>query len=129
MTKHSTLASILISIVFLVLAILGFNSDSFLGRDTIFISNTAYDLLHLGTAIWFVIVSLMDEKSSVLFIQTFGIAYLLVSFIGFMEISPQGNEKMYIQTNFQNYIHFSLGLLISSGGTILNKILLNETKN
>ena len=111
--------------MFLVLAILGFISDlqpidrAFLG------TNTVLNLTHLITAIGFAVVSKQGISASIQFIRVIGMAYMLISLIGFMGINILigGQWKDVIFLNLLSYLQFCLGVALSIFGTILNKRL------
>ena len=82
------------STLFLVLAVLGFVSDSMLlERSLLFETNTILNLTHLLTAIGFAIVAKQGEGSSVHLIRVFGSTYMLVSTIGLVEMTMQIDER------------------------------------
>ena len=111
--------------MFLVLAILGFISDlqpidrAFLG------TNMILNLTHLITAIGFAFVSKQGISASIQFIRVIGMAYMLISFIGFMGVNVLigGQWKDVIYLNLLSYLQFGLGVTLSIFGTILNKRL------
>ena len=108
--------------VFLVLAILGFISDS-LPIDRAFLgTNTILNLTHLITAVGFAVVSKQDVSVSIQFIRVIGMAYMLISLIGFMGISiligEQWEDVIYL--NLLNYLQFGLGVILSIFGSILS---------
>ena len=107
---------------FLVLAILGFISDS-LPIDRAFLgTNTILNLTHLITAVGFAVVSKQDVSVSIQFIRVIGMAYMLISLIGFMGISiligAQWEDVIYL--NLLSYLQFGLGVILSIFGSILN---------
>ena len=112
--------------VFLVLAILGFISDS-LPIDRAFLgTNTILNLTHLITAIGFAAASKQSINLSIQFIRAIGTAYMLISLIGFMGINiligEQWEDVIYL--NLLSYLQFSLGVILSILGSILKNRLL-----
>ena len=111
--------------IFLVLAALGFISDH-QPVDRVFLdTNMALNLTHLITAVGFAVVSKQDVKITIQFIQTIGMAYMMISLIGFMGVNIVIGEKWeeVISLNLLSYIQFGLGVILSIFGTILNKDL------
>ncbi len=113
--------------IFLVLAILGFISDS-LPIDRAFLgTNTMLNFTHLITAIGFAVVSKQAVSGSIQFIRVIGMAYMLISLIGFMGISIMIDEQWedVIYLNLLSYLQFGLGVILSILGSILkNRLLL-----
>jgi len=112
--------------VFLVLAILGFISDS-LPIDRAFLgTNTILNLTHLITAIGFAASSKQSINLSIQFIRVIGTAYMLISLIGFMGINiligEQWEDVIYL--NLLSYLQFGLGVILSILGQILKNRLL-----
>ena len=111
--------------LFLVLAALGFISD-YQPADRVFLdTNMTLNFTHLITAIAFAVVSKQDRNITIQFIQTIGMAYMMISLIGFMGVNIVIGEKWeeVISLNLLSYIQFGLGVILSIFGTILNKDL------
>lgn len=112
--------------VFLVLAILGFISDSLPINRAFLETNTILNFTHLITAIGFAVVSKQAVSVSIEFIRVIGMAYMLISLIGFMGINILIGEqwKDVIYLNLLSYLQFSLGVILSILGSILKNRLL-----
>jgi heme/copper-type cytochrome/quinol oxidase subunit 4 len=99
------------STLFLVLALLGFVSNSMPVERSLFETNIILNLTHLITAIGFAIVAKQGVDSSIHLIRVFGSTYMLISAIGFvgmnMHIEERWSYAIYI--NFLNYTQFALG--------------------
>ena len=109
--------------LFLVLTALGLISD-FQPADKAFLeTNTILNLTHMITAIGFSIVSKQNRNITIQFIRIIGMAYMLISLIGFMGVNIVIGEKWeeVIYLNLLSYIQFSLGVILSISGTIFNK--------
>ena len=109
--------------LFLVLAALGFISD-YQPVDRAFLdTNMTLNLTHLITAVGFAVVSKQDRDLTIQFIRIIGMAYMLISLIGFMGVNivigEQWEEVIFL--NLLSYIQFSLGVVLSFFGAILNK--------
>jgi len=111
--KNSSVITVWIfSALFLVLAILGFISDSLPLERAFFETNTILNLTHLITAIGFAVVTKQGADASIHLIRVFGAAYTLISAIGFMGMNIQIEEQWSydIYVNFLNHAQFGLGL-------------------
>jgi hypothetical protein len=121
--KSSSIIAWTFSVLFLVLATLGFISDS-LPVDSAFLeTNTILNLTHLITAVGFAVVAKENVDESIYHIQVFGVAYMLISGIGFMGMNIQIGEpwSYTLYLNLLNYLQFGFGILLSIFGSILKK--------
>lgn len=111
MKNHAVTTAWTFSILFLVLAVLGFVSDSMPVERSLFETNAILNITHLLTAIGFAIVAKQGVGASIHLIRVFGSTYMLISAIGFVGMNMQIEEKwsyaLYI--NFLNYSEFALG--------------------
>jgi len=108
--------------LFLGTAVLGFVPNPLLGENAFFVTNTAHDLVHLASAIGFVIVAVLGEKVSIRFMQAFGIFHILIGLIGFVTLGSQteGYLLNIVHINlFDNFLHLGLGILIVIIGLVL----------
>ena len=80
------------------------------------------NLTHLITAVGFAVVSKQGVSVSIQFIRVIGMAYMLISFIGFMGVNiligEQWEDVIYL--NLLCYLQFGLGVALSISGTIMN---------
>ena len=90
--KSSSIIAWTFSVLFLVLALLGFISDSLPVDSAFFETNTILNLAHLITAVGFAVVAKENVDESIYHIQVFGVAYMLISGIGFMGMNIQIGE-------------------------------------
>ena len=63
----------ILAALFLGTAVLGFVPNPLLGQNALFVTNTPHDLVHLASAVGFIIVAVLGEKASVWFMQVFGV--------------------------------------------------------
>lgn len=113
------------AIAFFGATILGFLPNLLLGENAYFVTKTAYNFVHLSTAIGFVIVALMGQHASIRFMQVFGILYLLIGTYGFMIFGEQDNgDLLYLIhiNRLDNLLHVVLGLVIATAGWIVGAI-------
>ncbi len=121
MKNPSVTTAWIFSALFLVLALLGFISDSLSVERAFLETNTILNLTHLITAIGFAFVAKQSVDESIHLIRVFGLVYMLISAIGFMGMNIQiGAPWSYaIYLNFLNYVQFGLGIILSITGSIL----------
>ena len=112
--------------MFMWIALLGFIPNFFPGEPIFLESYMALKLIHLITAICFIVVSRLSENARIQSMLRFGLLYLLISGIGFwgMNIEIGGHWEAVIRLNLVNYVQFSLGIALSVIGMILNRRLL-----
>jgi hypothetical protein len=113
----------ILAALFLGAAVLGFVPNPLLGENAFFVTNTAHDLVHLASAIGFVIVAMLGEKASVWFMKVFGIFHILIGLIGFVTLGSQseGHLLNIIHINsFDNFLHLGSGILIVIIGLVLS---------
>lgn len=106
---------------FLGAAGLGIVQNPLLGEGALFVTNTAHNLVHLATAIGFVVVALLGETASIRFMQAFGVVYMLTGAIGFVALGaqPEGYLLHIIHINrLDNFLHFGLGIAIAAAGRL-----------
>ena len=104
---------------FLLATVLGFVSNPIVGKYAFFITNTAHNLVHLATAVGFMIVAIRGETASIRFMQVFGIVYVLTALLGFVSLGgqPDGYLLHLIHINVpDNFLHLALGLSIEIAG-------------
>jgi len=104
---------------FYAAAAIGFIPNPLLGPDGLFVANTAHNLVHLLTGVGFTIVALGGSKPSVVFMQAFGVIYLLTGVIGFL-VTGQGGDGhllglVHLNT-LDNFLHLGLGAVIGVAG-------------
>ena len=122
MMKNSSVTTAWIfSILFLVLAIIGFSSDLLPEEKAFLETNVILNFTHLITAMGFALVTKQGTISAIHLIRVFGSTYMLISAIGFMGMNIQvADEWSYaIYTNFLTYLQFALGTAMYTMGTIL----------
>ena len=104
---------------FYAAAAIGFIPNPLLGPHGLFQTNTAHNLVHLLTGVGFTIVALAGPKASVVFMQAFGVIYLLTGVIGFLATGLDGDGHLLglvHLNNPDNFLHLGLGLVIGVAG-------------
>lgn len=130
MNNFAVTVAWILAALFLGTAVLGFVPNPLLGENAFFVTNTAHDLVHLASAIGFVIVAVLGEKASVWFMQAFGIFHVLIGLIGLMTLNSQTEGYLFniIQINsFDNFLHLGSGILIVAAGWILRRLQPEQT--
>jgi len=122
MNNFAVTVAWVLAALFLGTAVLGLIPNPLLGENAFFVTNTAHDLVHLASAIGFVIVAILGEKASVWFMQAFGVFHISTGLIGFATLGSQseGHLLNIIHINsFDNFLHLGSGILIVAVGWIL----------
>ncbi len=123
MNNISVKVAWLFAAVFMWIAFIEFSSNFFNLEKEFFETNLTLKLIHIITAIFFIVLTRLDEKIRIQSIQVFGITYMIISGIGFMgmniRIGVQWESAIYL--NLLTYIQFGLGIALSGIGMILKK--------
>jgi len=104
---------------FYAAAALGFIPNPLLGPNGLFVTNTAHNIVHLLTGVGFTVVALAGSRASVVFMQAFGVIYLLTGVIGFFATGPGGESHLLglVHLNaLDNFLHLGLGAAIGAAG-------------
>lgn len=107
------------SAAFLGATLVGFIPNPLVGKNALFVTNTAHNLVHLATAIGFATVALLGEKASIRFMQAFGVIYMLTGVVGFVMLGSQSEGHLFhiIHINWlDNFLHVGLGIAIAIAG-------------
>jgi hypothetical protein len=123
MNSDSVKVSWIFSAMFMWITFLGFISNFFPGEPIFLETYMALKIIHLITAVCFIVVTKSEEHTRIQFIQIFGLVYMLISVIGFMGADIKIGEQWdaVIRLNLLNYVQFSLGVALSAIGMILMK--------
>src|SRR5262245_7813041 len=104
---------------FYAAAAIGFIPNPLLSPDGLFETNTAHNIVHLLTGVGFTIVALAGLKPSVVFMQAFGVIYLLTGAVGFLATGQSGDGDLlglvHLNT-LDNFLHLGLGAVIAAAG-------------
>lgn len=123
MNNISVKVAWLFAAVFMWIAFVEFSSNFFHVEKEFFETNLTLKLVHIITAIFFIVVTRMDEDTRIQSIQLFGLTYMMISGIGFMgmniRIGVQWESVLYL--NLLTYMQFGLGISLSAIGMILKK--------
>lgn len=123
MNNISVKVAWLFAAVFMWIAFAEFSSNFFHVEKEFFETNLTLKLVHIITAIFFIVVTRMDEDTRVQSLQLFGLTYMMISGIGFMgmniRIGVQWESVIYL--NLVTFMQFGLGISLSAIGMILKK--------
>lgn len=106
---------------FLAAAVIGFVPNPLVGPDSLFVTNTPHNLVHLVTAFALAGVAAWGQVPSIRFMQVFGVVYLLTGVFGFLTLgsASQGYLLGVVHINqLDNFLHIGLGLVISAAGWV-----------
>jgi len=123
MSNDSVKISWMFAAMFMWVTFLGFIPNFFPGETVFLETYTPLKLIHLITAICFIVVARLGENTRIQSMLRFGLVYLLISGIGFMGMNIEIGEQWeaVIRLNLLNYVQFSLGVALSAIGMILNR--------
>ncbi len=106
---------------FIAATVVGFVPNPVVGSHGFFLTNTAHNMVHLLTAVGFIVVAVLGNTASIVFMKSFGVAYLLVGVSGTF-LTGFDSEAMllgFIQINaMDNLLHFGLGVSILLAGIL-----------
>lgn len=123
MNNSSVKVAWLFSAVFMWIAFFEFSLNLIQVEKEFFETNLTLKLVHIITAIFFIVLTRFDEETRNQSIQVFGITYMMISGIGFMgmniRIGVQWESAVYL--NLLTYIQFGIGIVLSSVGMMLKK--------
>ncbi len=123
MNNDSVKVAWIFAAMFMWITLLGSIPNYFPG-ETIFLETyMPLNIVHLITAIFFIVITRSEERTRIQFIQIFGLVYMSISLIGFMGMDIKIGEQWeaVIRLNLLNYVQFYLGVVLSTVGMILIK--------
>ena len=123
MNNDSVKVAWIFAAMFMWITLLGFIPNFFSGETVFLETYMPLKLIHLITAICFIVVAGLGENTRIQSMLRFGLVYLLISGIGFMGMNLEIGEQWeaVIRLNLLNYVQFSLGVALSAIGMILNR--------
>ena len=123
MSNDSVKVAWIFAAMFMWITLLGPIPNFFPGETVFLETYMSLNIIHLITAIFFIVITRSEERTRIQFIQMFGLVYMLISLIGFMGMDIKIGEQWeaVIRLNLLNYVQFSLGVALSTIGMILIK--------
>jgi len=107
------------AVAFYAAGAIGFIPNPLLGPHGQFMTNPAHNIFHLLSGIGFTVVALAGSRASIVFMQAFGVLYLLIGVIGFLATEPGGHGNLlglvHLNT-LDNFFHLGLGVMIGVAG-------------
>jgi len=104
---------------FMLAGLLGFIPNPLLGPQSLFVTNTAHNLVHVVTGAAFIGVALAGSGASIWFMKTFGVVYMVLGVLGFVFLmgAPTGYLLGLVHFNIMdNFLHLGLGVGILASG-------------
>ena len=109
------------SLLLLLITALGLVSDLLPIGNALLKTNTILIMAHLALTLAFFFVAYLCTNMSIQSLQMVGITYILISGVGFVELSIQINGEWphVIYLNLLSYFQFGLGVALCASGSIL----------
>ena len=114
-------AALIIGLIFIAVGIVGFIDNPIVGNSdaAIFHADTVHNTVHIVSGALFLLVALAAPGSAAGFLKLFGIVYLVIGVIGFIQYGTAGMGKVlgFLHVNgADNYLHVALGIVIFLAG-------------
>jgi hypothetical protein len=113
--------AVVFGVVFVLVGVLGFIPNPIVGAGGIFVTDTLHDLVHLIIGIVLLIVAVNAPSKSSLWLNIFGVVYLLLAVLGFLTI-PSGGMLLGLVTmnTADHFLHVVLGIALLIAGIATN---------
>ncbi|MEE4378126.1 MAG: DUF4383 domain-containing protein [Candidatus Competibacteraceae bacterium] len=120
--------SLVFGITFLAVGILGFVPNPLVSPDGVFAVNTMHNLVHILTAGVFIAGGWVSERGARLTLQSVGIAYVVVTILGFL---TQGHLLLGLVhiNEADKWLHAGLAVVIVAAGFGIPKLQSGQTLN
>jgi hypothetical protein len=111
--------AIVFGIVLVLVGVMGFIPNQFVGAGAIFSTNLAHDLVHLVSGLVLLAVAFMASAKSGTWLKILGAVYLLIAVLGFV-MTPDGGELLgLVQVNMTDHLlHVVLGVVLLVAGFV-----------
>ncbi|MEI8338086.1 MAG: DUF4383 domain-containing protein [bacterium] len=83
--------TIVFGIIFILVGLLGFVANPFVGNGAIFSADAGHNMIHILTGIVLLAFAFLKPQSSIKALKTFGILYLILTVMGFILIPTGGS--------------------------------------
>lgn len=122
-------AAITLGIVFIAVGLLGYIDNPIIGASdkAMFHADSVHNMVHIVSGVLFLLIALVAPGSAAGFLSVFGIVYLLIGIIGFVQYGSAGMGKVlgFLHVNgADNYLHVGLGLLIFLLGLSKSRVVI-----
>jgi hypothetical protein len=114
-------AALILGVIFIAVGALGFVDNPIIGesQDAIFHADQLHNIVHIVSGVLFVLVALAAPGSARGFLILFGLVYLALGIIGYVQFGKEGMGKvlgvLHVNAN-DNYLHMALGVVIILAG-------------
>ena len=114
-------AAIIIGLLFIAVGLLGYVDNPVVGSSegAIFHADSVHNMVHIISGVLFLLVAFAAPGSAGTFLKLFGIVYLVIGIIGFVQYGTDGMGKVvgFLHVNgADNFLHVGLGLVIFLAG-------------
>ena len=116
-------AAIIIGLIFVAVGLLGYVDNPIVGSssEAIFHTDNVHNIVHIVSGALFLLVAFAAPGSAAGFLKLFGIVYLAIGVVGFVQYGTDGMGKVlgFLHVNGpDNFLHVGLGLVIFFAGFI-----------
>ena len=114
-------AAIIIGLLFIAVGLLGYVDNPIVGSSekAIFHTDNVHNIVHIVSGALFLLVALAAPGSASTFLKIFGVVYLIIGIIGFVQYGTDGMGKVlgFLHVNgADNFLHVGLGIVIFLAG-------------
>ena len=114
-------AAIIIGLLFVAVGLLGYVDNPIVGSSAgaIFHTDNVHNIVHIVSGALFLLVALAAPGAASGFLKLFGIVYLIIGIIGFVQYGTDGMGKVlgFLHVNgADNFLHVGLGIVIFLAG-------------
>lgn len=119
--------ALLFGFVFIAVGVLGFVDNPIIGEspDAIFHADQFHNFVHIGSGVLFILVALAATSAVKGFMVLFGLVYLALGVIGYLNFGKEGAGKVLgiLHVNAaDNYLHIALGVVILIAGAATRRV-------
>jgi hypothetical protein len=111
--------AIIFGATLVLVGLLGFVPNPIIGRDGLFMTNPAHDLVHMLLGIILIITGTRTESASITTLLSIGGVYALLALLGFAQIGNEGHGTLLGMAHINgadNWLHVALAVLLIGSG-------------
>jgi hypothetical protein len=114
-------AAIIIGLIFVAVGLLGYVDNPIVGSSegAIFHTDNVHNIVHIVSGALFLLIAFEAPGSGGGFLKLFGLVYLAIGVIGFIQYGTDGMGKVlgFLHVNgADNFLHVGLGIVIFLAG-------------
>jgi Domain of unknown function (DUF4383) len=116
--------AVIFGVVFVLVGILGFIPNPIIYSDgAIFLANGLHSAVHFLVGVILLIAAAKGESASSLWLKIFGVVYLLLAIIGFIQIGSDSMANLLgvVYNGADNWLHLVLGIVLLALGLMGGK--------